>query len=157
MSSPRFRCLNGITRFVLGTVSIGLCVSCVYARCANSTYFTEQAYIQHGNKLSIATITFGAISILSCISVILVIFAYKKDQRLLRERIIVGLMCANILYSAGNTAPMFLVYERDCTSVLSEAQTVWVRAVWLCGKYWIVCYEIFIVGTAVHALRNGSM
>lgn len=115
----------------------------------------ERDYIAKGNPMAIATILFGLISVVACVGVIIVILAYKKDLHYLRERIILGIMCANVVYSASNLAPAHLANPKTCAYALSLEEAAWTRSVWIWGKYWMVCYEIMIVGTSIVALHFG--
>eukprot|EP00041_Stephanoeca_diplocostata_P032155 m.1023388 g.1023388 ORF g.1023388 m.1023388 type:complete len:434 (+) comp24097_c0_seq2:257-1558(+) len=117
---------------------------------------TEQENVAFSieNKITTATIALGCLSFLVCTCVVLVILAYRKDMIFLRDRIILGLMSANIVFSVANIAPV--KYFQNCTPVISATGSAWIRGVWLLGKYWMVCYEIMIVATALIALRAGQ-
>eukprot|EP00041_Stephanoeca_diplocostata_P003303 m.33319 g.33319 ORF g.33319 m.33319 type:complete len:409 (-) comp14226_c0_seq1:534-1760(-) len=124
-------------------------------KCINKK-FDEVEFIEKGNRYAITTMSFGAISIAGCLCVVLVILAFKKDQQYLRERIILGLMFANISYSAANTTPLFFANTQTCTYHLSQVDSMWARGAWVFGKYCMVCYEIFIMSTSVYTLRTGT-
>eukprot|EP00041_Stephanoeca_diplocostata_P042238 m.10488 g.10488 ORF g.10488 m.10488 type:complete len:457 (-) comp7521_c0_seq1:341-1711(-) len=118
---------------------------------------TEKVYLSVGNIFAIITIVLGVLSITLCLCVIAVILAYNKDRKFLRERLILGLMCTNVMYSGANCSPMNLAITRECQYVLTQVQVAWARGFWLFGKYWMACYEIFIVGISLHALRTGKV
>lgn len=109
------------------------------------------------NSMAIATMLFGSLSVVLCLLVIAVILGHKKDRHFLRERIMLGLMVANCVYSAANIAPVWYIDSRSCNYVLTEEEDVWVRGVWFWGKYWMVFYEIMIVCTSIMALQLGTV
>eukprot|EP00041_Stephanoeca_diplocostata_P038422 m.1515197 g.1515197 ORF g.1515197 m.1515197 type:complete len:434 (-) comp25216_c0_seq3:5680-6981(-) len=115
----------------------------------------ERKYITQGNPMAYTTIFFGLISVVACMSVIVVVIAYKKDLYYLRERIILGIMCANVVYSASNLSPAHVANPNTCEYALSLEEAAWTRSVWIWGKYWMVCYEIMIVATSMVALKFG--
>ena len=63
--------------------------------------------VQEGNRMAVATAVFGCLSVVVCLCVLAVILGYKKDRYAFRERILFGLMCANIVYAAANIAPVW--------------------------------------------------
>ena len=57
------------------------------------------------NKIGIATQVVGFVGFILALTVVLVIYAYRKDQRALRERIILGLTLSSAVYSGICIAP----------------------------------------------------
>lgn len=108
------------------------------------------------NQFQIAMSIFGALSVCVCTLVIVVILAYNKHRYSLRERIILGLMVANIVYSAASIVPTWYVDLDTCVYPLSQVAAAWTRSVWLWGKYWMVAYEVMIVCISIIALRTGK-
>ena len=58
-------------------------------------------YQRTQNAAKWATAVFGGLSILASLAVLAVTYAYGKDRRSLRDRIVVGLFLANIAFSIG--------------------------------------------------------
>lgn len=85
----------------------------------------------------LATSVFGGVSVIVCFSAIIVIIAYKKDLMTLRDRIILGLMVANVIFSIGNLVPE-TYFMHDCTRIISVVSEGWIRGIWILGKYYIV-------------------
>eukprot|EP00041_Stephanoeca_diplocostata_P032955 m.1075231 g.1075231 ORF g.1075231 m.1075231 type:complete len:445 (+) comp24239_c0_seq1:280-1614(+) len=113
-------------------------------------------YVPEQNRMAIATCILGGISIFCCTWVCMVILAYRKDMYSVRERIILGLMVANVVFSAANTVPVWHQNPDTCYFSVSFIHATWVRGLWFCAKYWIVSYEIMVMGVAVFVLRNGK-
>eukprot|EP00041_Stephanoeca_diplocostata_P029045 m.847356 g.847356 ORF g.847356 m.847356 type:complete len:427 (+) comp23484_c0_seq1:277-1557(+) len=108
------------------------------------------------SQYAIATSVFGGVSLIICLCVGGIIFAYKKDKVSLRERIILGLMVVNFMYSIANLIPS-QYYTSDCKLLLSHEKDVWIRGVWIWAKYAMVFYEIMIVKSSVLALQSGQV
>eukprot|EP00041_Stephanoeca_diplocostata_P037344 m.1407493 g.1407493 ORF g.1407493 m.1407493 type:complete len:543 (+) comp25020_c0_seq1:1168-2796(+) len=112
------------------------------------------SYARHANQYTIATSVFGGVSLLVCCSVVVVVVAHRKDTMYLRERIVLGLMGSNIVFSIANMVPVYYFVD-ECTLLFSVDSAAWTRGIWILGKYWMVCYELMIVGTSLYALRTG--
>jgi hypothetical protein len=111
------------------------------------------------NKIVLATVTVGAVSAVACLAAVLVILAYSKDEHFLRERIILGLMCANFVYSLANTVPSDELHTGNLSCgqlVLQFSTTRMSRAVWFLGKFTLIFFEIFLVGVSILALKTGK-
>lgn len=117
--------------------------------------FCDTRHFRVADRIQIAMSTFGGTSIVACICVIAVILAFKKDKKFLRERIILGLMIANIMFSIGSAVPSWYVDLTSCEHLISVRNDDWQRALWFSGKYVMVCYEILIVTVSIYALRTG--
>ena len=127
-SHPRLLILATMLQCVVFTVASTDCHSA-----------EAQQNVNRENKWIIVTSVFGGISLIVCFCVVAVIIAHKKDQFYLRERIILGLMAANILYSGANLVP-----TRFITDVCKNEFVVPIgyqdvsRGMWFWGKYWMV-------------------
>lgn len=125
-------------------------ISSTCAPCPESVHVT--------NHIAIATSIVGGISLVACLAVVLTIIAYEKDRVSIADRIIVGMLLANAVYSLANAVPQnFLHTDVDnCGSFqLSFDQLRFWRAVWFGGKYALVGFEIVIVGASIWALSTG--
>ena len=67
------------------------------------------------------------------LTVILIIYAYRKDQGMMRERIILGLTMSSAIYSAICIVPL-QAYEPDCNSVITPRGGAWIRISWFAIK-----------------------
>ena len=122
-------------------------------------YLSCSDKVDISNNIVYATSAFGALSLLSALSVLGVIYGHYKDRKSLRERILVGVFLGNALYSVANMIPVGLQKDgaTSCGDPVSPALVSAVRALWFMGKYTMVCYEIFIIFASVLALRTGSV
>eukprot|EP00041_Stephanoeca_diplocostata_P012903 m.217753 g.217753 ORF g.217753 m.217753 type:complete len:477 (-) comp19137_c0_seq2:451-1881(-) len=127
--------------------------------CDPNYFCASSEHIKTGNQLAIAVSFFGGLSVVACMLVVLVIFAHNKDRRSLRERIILGLMVSNLVYSVANIVPVWYRFEGEnqCPhhSLVSVDGTVWTRGFWFFGKYSMVCYEILIMTISIRTLHTG--
>lgn len=131
-----------------------LCGTAVQAEpndCRSSAY-----YYSEGNNMALATSVFGAVSLITCGLVIILIMAYRKEQHDMRERVILGLMIANSVYSVASVAPAWYVKPGTCEYLLTITGDAILRGLWFMGSYWMVCYEIMIVGMAIPLLLHGT-
>jgi hypothetical protein len=64
------------------------------------------------NRLGIATVIVGVLGLSMATSVILIIYAHRKDQGALRERIILGLTIASAMYSVRQRRHHFDPFSR---------------------------------------------
>eukprot|EP00035_Acanthoeca_spectabilis_P015826 m.317844 g.317844 ORF g.317844 m.317844 type:complete len:1135 (+) comp16442_c0_seq2:26-3430(+) len=107
------------------------------------------------NRLVWITTTIGGISVFACLLVAAAIVAYGHDRVALRDRIVIKLALANAVYSSANVVPMNLVSTDPATCgyhILPPAGIQIGRAVWFCGKYALVGWELMILVTSIHAL-----
>eukprot|EP00041_Stephanoeca_diplocostata_P014036 m.252075 g.252075 ORF g.252075 m.252075 type:complete len:409 (+) comp19551_c0_seq1:262-1488(+) len=118
--------------------------------------FDEHAYVMKTNSFVIPIMIIGAGSIVLCLGIIATILAYKKDTRSLRERLILGLIVGNLIFSISNASPISLFHSTNCATVVTIKNFVWIRGIWLSGKFVIVCYEVAIIGTSIYSLRTGK-
>ena len=58
------------------------------------------------NQLVYVTSVFGSLSLLGALAIVAVIYAYRKDEESLRERILIGVFFGNAIYSAVNIVPI---------------------------------------------------
>jgi len=86
------------------------------------------------NRIGVATNLVGCIGLLLALSVILIIYAHRKDQAEIAHRIILGLTVCSAVYSAACIFPL-QAYEPDCTSVIRSYRAgAWLRMVWFATK-----------------------
>lgn len=111
------------------------------------------------NHIVFATSVVGGISAAVCILVTITILAYGHDVTSMRDRVVIGLLLSNALYSAGSAVPVHELYTdiNICgEAALSFEVQVIGRACWFCGKYGILAFEWIILATSIQALLRGS-
>jgi hypothetical protein len=111
------------------------------------------------NKVVLATSIVGGVSVVACSWIILSLVAYGRDLVSLRDRLIIGLMVSNCVYSGANAIPMGSMYtdEIHCGQLKLSLETIRLgRAFWFGGKFGLVCYEILVLGVSIVALQRGS-
>lgn len=149
------------------------CAACLNGSAANASQCHEMlsnfeipdscsacpAIVSRINEIVIATAVVGGLSVIACLVVIVQIIAHGRDAIAMRDRIIVGIMIANSIYSSANAIPLNLVHTGfiNCgASVLHFSTVRYGRACWFGGKYGMVFLEIMIVGTSIASLRRGA-
>jgi hypothetical protein len=168
------QCSKSAFRCALNSGSCRLCLQGLVPQ--NSTFYprcqpllaeygiTEQcapcpASLTRLNNMVIATAVVGGLSLALCLTVVVLIVAYSKDQYSLRNRILLNLMVANAVYSSANAIP-FSIYSTSIEScgelVMSFGTIRFGRAWWLGGKYSMVFLELFILGWSTFALTFGE-
>ena len=75
----------------------------------------------------------GVLGVVLALSVILLIYAHRKDRGALRERIILGLTIFSAIYSAVCAVPLHAT-SPDCTNTISEQAGAWFRVAWFATK-----------------------
>eukprot|EP00037_Helgoeca_nana_P009398 m.82503 g.82503 ORF g.82503 m.82503 type:complete len:1195 (+) comp19552_c0_seq1:104-3688(+) len=111
------------------------------------------------NWVVLATTIIGGASIVGCLGVILTILAHSRDRISTRDRIVIGLMLANMVYSSANVIPTNKVgtASTNCGQLVLSFDTIKIgRAVWFVGKYGLVSYEVFILAVSVWAIAHGT-
>eukprot|EP00040_Diaphanoeca_grandis_P029526 m.173072 g.173072 ORF g.173072 m.173072 type:complete len:463 (+) comp31715_c1_seq1:150-1538(+) len=109
------------------------------------------------NRITIATSIGGALGTLSSICVLLVIFAHKKENSNLRERIVAGLSAANCIYSILCLFPLWYREEApDCGYITPIHTIVSMRMSWFAAKYVVASYEIFILAASIYLLKQNK-
>jgi hypothetical protein len=111
------------------------------------------------NSIVFATAMVGGTSATACILVATTIVAHGRDRVSMRDRVVVGLMISNALYSAANAIPLnaLRVSVVDCgRHAMSFDAIRFGRALWFCGKYGLVSFELLILGASIHVLRGMS-
>eukprot|EP00035_Acanthoeca_spectabilis_P016995 m.354855 g.354855 ORF g.354855 m.354855 type:complete len:772 (-) comp16596_c0_seq3:195-2510(-) len=111
------------------------------------------------NRIVLATSIIGGVSVVACVWVILAIVGYGKDRLSLRYRVIIGLMCANIVYSSANAIPINRLKDDvfNCGHLALSFETIrFGRAWWFAGKFALLGFEWVILGAAIRALLWGS-
>jgi hypothetical protein len=110
------------------------------------------------NAVVIATAAVGGTSAAACIAVVATIVAHGRDRVSMRDRIVVGLMMANAVYSTANTIPLngLSTDVLDCGRMVMSFDAIrFGQAWWFCGKYGLVAFEVFILGASIRALCRG--
>ena len=111
------------------------------------------------NFVVFATATVGAASAAVCIAVAMTVLANGRDRVSMRDRIVVGLMVANAVYSTANVIPLnaLRISVMDCGRLAMSFDAIrFGRAWWVCGKYGLVSFELFILGASIRALHHGT-
>jgi hypothetical protein len=115
--------------------------------------------LQTINSVVFATAMVGGASTAACLAVGLSIVAHGRDRESLRARIVLGLMTVNAVYSSANAIPLaaLLTSATHCGDLALSFETIrFGRAWWFAGKYGLVCFELFIIGASMWALRSGT-
>jgi hypothetical protein len=110
------------------------------------------------NSVVFATATVGGASAAACLSVAATIVAHGRDRVSMRDRVVVGLMLANAVYSTANAIPLNALHTDllDCgRHAMSFDAIRFGRAWWFCGKYGLVGFELLILGASIRALHHG--
>jgi hypothetical protein len=110
------------------------------------------------NAVVFATAAVGGASAASCLAVAATIVAHGHDCVSMRDRIVVGLMMANAVYSTANAIPLNALRTDmlDCGRLAMSFDAIrFGRAWWFCGKYGLVGFELFILGASIRAMRRG--
>jgi hypothetical protein len=110
------------------------------------------------NAVTYATAAVGGVSTATCVAVATTIVAHGRDRVCMRDRIIVGLMLANAVYSTANTIPLnaLLTGTLDCGRLFMSFDAIrFGRAWWFFGKFGLVGFELFILGASIRALHSG--
>eukprot|EP00035_Acanthoeca_spectabilis_P002220 m.86004 g.86004 ORF g.86004 m.86004 type:complete len:786 (+) comp11433_c0_seq1:411-2768(+) len=110
------------------------------------------------NRIVLATSIVGGVSMVGCLTVMLVIVAYSKDRAAVRERSMLSLFLFNMVYSSANIIPVNRL-QTDlslCGDLDLPFSTIrFGRAWWFFGKYGLVMSELLILGTSVWVLTRG--
>jgi hypothetical protein len=112
------------------------------------------------NVIVVATTAVGVASAATCIAVASTIAAHGHDRVSMRDRILLGLMMANAVYSTANAIPLNALRAGflDCGHLAMSFDAIrFGRAWWFCGKYGLVGFELFILGASIRALRYGML
>ena len=107
--------------------------------------------------MDIAQIVFAALAMVSSLAALAVIFGYNKDRRDLRHRILLNLFLSNLVFSAGNAAPIYMTEPGRSTRLVASDVTCHIDGVFFAGKYWMACVEVFIVAASIASLRTHSV
>lgn len=113
-----------------------------------------------GNTVSLVTAGIGAVSTLLCVEVVASIVANRRDLTSLRDRIIIGLLMSNAIFSSSNAVPVYLVdvSSLSCGQLSLPFPTIlFVRAWWFGGKYALLAYEIVLICVSITVLTRGTL
>lgn len=111
------------------------------------------------NYVVLATSVVGGISAAMCILVVMTILAHRRDLFSMRDRIIVGLMMANTVYSIANILPLNAVNDgyTNCGELALSFDAVrFGRAWWFGGKYALVAFELMILASSIRPLVRAT-
>jgi hypothetical protein len=130
-----FACINGsvpanVPDFCSSGAYLQFGIDSVCAPCPASVHAI--------NVIVLATSTIGGASAVLCLAVVATIMAHERDRVSMRDRIVVGLMMANTVYSTANAIPLqsLLTGISTCGQLaLSIDMIRFGRAWWFCGKY----------------------
>ena len=110
------------------------------------------------NVIVYATAVIGAASAVACLVVVATIVGHGRDRVSMRDRIIIGLMLANAVYSSANAIPLNALNGDvlHCGRLLMSFDGIrFGRGWWFCGKYALVSFELLIIGASIRALLRG--
>ena len=110
------------------------------------------------NAVVLATAVVGGVSATICITVAFTILAHGRDLVSMRDRIVIGLMLTNAVYSTANAIPISALRTGalTCGRLALSFDAIRIgRALWFCGKYGLVSFELMIIGTSIRALYYG--
>jgi hypothetical protein len=96
------------------------------------------ASVHNINSIVVATAIVGGASAVACLAVAATIVAHERDRVSMRDRIVVGLMMANAVYSTANTIPLNELRTGvvNCGRMALSFEAIrFGRAWWFCGKY----------------------
>lgn len=152
-SSICSRCLQGTATpaerpqcaVVLSSIS-GFCASC-------------PSSVHTVNAIVLATSIVGGVSVVVCLMVVVAIIAHGHDRVSMRDRIIVGMMIANAVYSSANAIPLNRLgtHGANCGYLALGFDAIrFGRAWYFGGKYMLVCFELLILGASLWALVRGG-
>jgi hypothetical protein len=164
-------CRIAVTNCVLGSNDGFTCISCINGSGSADTCYDVLQSLSLGsqcqpcsnsvhtiNVVVFATAMVGAASAAACLVVVATIVAHGRENRAMRDRIIVGLMLANAVYSTANAIPLNALRTGilDCGSLAMSFDAIrFGRAWWFCGKYGLVGFELFILAASIRALVRG--
>lgn len=108
------------------------------------------------NAIVLATSVVGVVSVVASIAVALIILSRDTS---LRDRILLGVLAANAVYSSANAVPVNRLKYGAVVCGQFEMSLFAIRIVrawWFGGKYALVCFEIFVVLASTWALLHAA-
>jgi hypothetical protein len=151
-------CIACINMSALNSSPVPYCAALTQAFSIDAACQNCPSSVHTINAVVDATAAVGGISAAACITVVTTILAHGRD-RAMRDRIVVGLMLANALYSVANALPLNALRTGvlDCGRLVMSFDAIRLgRAWWFCGKYGLVGFELLILGASIRALQSGS-
>jgi hypothetical protein len=153
-------CLNGSAPLVSNNTDAGTGCAAIFQafdidEACQSCH--ESVYII--NRIVVATALIGGASALACLAVAITIVAHGHDRVSMRDRIVIGLMLANAVYSTANAIPLNALHTDilDCGRLAMSFDVIrFGRAWWFAGKYGLVSFELLILGASIHAVLHES-
>jgi hypothetical protein len=110
------------------------------------------------NTIVLATAIVGGISAGACLAVVAFMLIRGLHRESMRDRIVMGLMLANAVFSTANAIPVGRLKSNfvNCGQVaLTFDEIRFGRAWWFGGSYALVCFEGFILVVSIRALSRG--
>lgn len=111
------------------------------------------------NGLVVATSVVGGTAVLLTLLAVTAILAHRRHVAALRDRILVGLMLANMVYSIANVIPLALVSEEEgsCGQLFLSFSVIRSgRALWFGGKFGILGFEFAIITASLFCFLSGG-
>lgn len=111
------------------------------------------------NRVVWATAAVGGISAVLCVGVAVTIVAHGRTAVSMRDRVVVGILLTNAIYSSANAVPISALQTGVTTCgrlALPFATIRFGRAWWFCGKYGLVSFELVILAASIRALTSGN-
>lgn len=159
--------------FTLGTTHGASTVSTVLAEVPDDDDFyhtgvdhcnDQRGFLDVVNRIVTARIVLGAIALLGCISVIMVIYAHRRD-RVLAHRTLTCLFIANIVFAASDVTPsnLYITDGPECGfQYMAEGPkditgNCLPRGILFFGLYCSLSIELMMVALSIFALRSGSI
>eukprot|EP00035_Acanthoeca_spectabilis_P019390 m.421885 g.421885 ORF g.421885 m.421885 type:complete len:481 (+) comp16850_c0_seq5:940-2382(+) len=116
--------------------------------------------VKNFNQIVIATSLIGGLSVVACLLVGLLIIAYGRDLVSMQDRIILGLVLANAVFSSANVIPINLLSSTTakCGQLALPFNTIlFGRAWWFFGKFMLVGFEFFVISVSIWALVDSEI
>jgi hypothetical protein len=146
-------CRKDVTGCVIKDHGDGMCTACLdgSASPSNATFCAKilsqysfdtvcqpcPASVHTINLVVLATASVGGTSAAACLVVATTIVAHGRDRVSMRDRIVVGLMMANAVFSMANTIPLNALRTGvvDCGRLVMSFDAILIgRSWWFCGK-----------------------
>ena len=111
------------------------------------------------NIIVMVTSAVGSASVVACMMVVVVILAQGANTESIRDRLIIGMMSANAIYSLANAFPINGLVDSDseCGHFAFSFTLIQIgRALWFGGKYSLVGFEISVLAASTLVLRGRS-
>jgi hypothetical protein len=148
-------CINGTAQ---GEQQLATCAAIAGQYAFDAACQPCPASVHTINVVVFATAAVGGASAVACLAVATTVVAHRRD-RAMRDRIVIGLMLTNAVYSTANAIPLNALRTDfvDCGRLAMSFNAIrFGRAWWFCGKYGLVCFELLILGVSIRAMHRGT-